>query len=177
MVMYDVATRKDLDIQWAAAAVHKPQLVQQYGIHDPRDVFVLLYKLLLERLQGWLQKEDSLGRLFLDQQHDRIVSGRHNEIIADHHRLQSTGTGYLTIDRVIDQPFFMQSKYSNHIQIADLFAYNVKRQLEMGFGNKYSFYERILPCCRGYRNWWGGHMQSPYGLKVFPVLDVSHPIK
>jgi hypothetical protein len=126
---------------------------------------------LLERLQGWLSPESGLddrGRLFVDQQHDGYINAPHEAIIDAHRKYQVAGTGYVTCDRIIEQPFFMQSDHSPLIQIADVFAYNVYRKVRdyRGTTKMYPFYERILPKCRGYKNWYGGRMEAPYGLKI-----------
>jgi hypothetical protein len=129
-------------------------------------VFFKLYTYLLERLHGWAEREGTHGRLFLDQQHQGLVNTRHDEIVAQHRALLREGTRLQAVDRIIEQPFFMESDSSVHIQLADVLAYNVLRQVRDGFDKPYSFYTRILPKCRGYSTWHKG--PAPYGLKVEP---------
>ena len=152
--------------EWAAVALSKASLLRQYGIAKPRDVFFRLYMCLLERLHGWAESEDTFGRLFLDQQHQGLVNTRHDEIIAQHRTFLQNGTPRQAVDRIIEQPFFMESDSSVHIQLADLLAYNVLRQARDGFEKPYPFYQRVLPKCRGYSTWHGG--PAPYGLEIEP---------
>jgi uncharacterized protein DUF3800 len=153
-------------LEWAAVAFSKTHLLHRYGIGKPRDVFFRMYMYLLERLHGWANREGSYGRLFLDQQHQGLVNTRHDEIIAQHRTLLQAGTPFQAIDRIIEQPFFMESDSSAHIQLADVLAYNVLRQVLDGVANPYPYYQRILPKCRGYSTWYKG--QTPYGFKVEP---------
>ena len=119
---------------------------------------------LLERLHGWANRDKTYGRLFLDQQHQGLVNTRHDDIIKQHRALLQVGTPFQAVDRVIEQPFFMESDSSAHIQLADVLAYNALRQVRDGFATPYPFYHRILPKCRGYSTWYRG--QTPYGFKV-----------
>jgi hypothetical protein len=152
--------------EWAAAACSKTHLRNHYGITKPRDVFFRMYTRLLERLHGWADCENTYGRLFLDQQHQGLVNTRHDEIIAQHRTLLQQGTPLQSVDRIIEQPFFMESDSSVHIQLADVLAYNVLRQVRDGFERPYRFYQRILPKCRGFSTWHKG--PAPYGLTVEP---------
>jgi hypothetical protein len=157
-----------LPIEWAAVAFSKSYLLHTHGINDSRSIFFRLYMYLLERLHGWCKRENTYGRLFLDQQHQQLVNATHDEIIKQHHQLLVAGTGWQPVDRIIEQPFFMESRYSVHIQLADILAYNVLRQIRNGFANPYPYYARILPKCRGYSSWYGGNLRAPFGFKIEP---------
>ena len=152
--------------EWSAVAYSKTYLLGHYGIAKPRDVFFRLYMYLLERLHDWASLEGTYGRLFLDQQHQGLVNTRHDEIIAQHRTLLQEGTPRQAVDRIIEQPFFMESDNSVHVQLADVLAYNVVRQARDGFENPYPFYQRILPKCRGYSMWHNGPV--PNGLRIEP---------
>jgi Protein of unknown function (DUF3800) len=156
----------DAPFEWAAVAFSKAHLLRHYGVSQPRDVFFRLYMYLLERLHGWANREGTYGRLFLDQQHQGLVNARHNEIIAQHRALLRSGTPFQAVDRIIEQPFFMESGSSVHIQLADVLAYNVLRQVRDGFAQPYVYYNRILPKCRGYATWYQG--PAPFGFKIEP---------
>lgn len=89
--------------------------------------------------------------------------------IQRHRQLLTAGTGWQSVDRIIEQPFFMVSKYSVHIQLADILSYNVMRHARdggYGDGNAYAYYTRILPKCRGYNSWYGGNMRALFGCKL-----------
>ena len=152
--------------EWAAVAFSKAHLLHHYGITQSRDVFFRLYMYLLERLHGWANREGTYGRVFLDQQHQGLVNARHGEIVEEHRMLLRQGTPFQPVDRIIEQPFFMESDTSVHIQLADVLAYNVLRQVRDGFATPYPYYTRILPKCRGYATWFKG--VAPFGLKVEP---------
>jgi hypothetical protein len=94
------------------------------------------------------------------------VNTRHDEIIKQHRALLQGGTPFQPVDRIIEQPFFMESDTSAHVQLADILAYNVLRQVRDGFATPYPFYQWILPKCRGYSTWHKG--PAPYGFKVEP---------
>jgi Protein of unknown function (DUF3800) len=128
--------------EWAAVAYSKTHLLRQYGIARPRDVFFWLYTHLLERLHEWACRENTYGRLFLDQQHQGLVNTRHAEIIAQHRTLLQKGTPHQAVDRIIEQPFFMESDTSVHVQLADILAYNIVRQARDGFEKPYPFFRR-----------------------------------
>jgi hypothetical protein len=102
----------------------------------------------------------------MDQQHQGLVNARHDEIIKQHRTLLRAGTPFQPIDRIIEQPFFMESETSVHVQLADVLAYNVLRQVRDGFGTPYPYYTRILRKCRGYSTWYKG--PTPFGLKIEP---------
>lgn len=157
-----------LPIEWAAVAFSKQYLLKNYGISAPRDIFFRLYMYLLERLHGWCKVDRTLGRVFMDQQHQQLVNATHDEIIKRHRLLLAAGTGWQSVECVIEQPFFMESKYSVHIQLADILAYNALRQVRDGFANPYQYYQRMLPKCRGYSTWYGGAHRTPFGFKVEP---------
>lgn len=152
--------------EWSAVAFSKAHLLHRYGIAKPRDVFFRMYMYLMERLHGWARRERCYGRLFLDQQHQGLVNTRHDEIIAQHRALLQAGTPFQAIDRIVEQPFFMESDSSVHVQLADVLAYNALRQVRDGFAKPYPFYQRILPKCRGYSTWYKG--LTPFGFKVEP---------
>jgi hypothetical protein len=67
-----------LPIEWAAVAFSKEYMLRTYGISASRDIFFRLYMFLLERLHGWCTRENTVGRIFLDQQ---LVNATHDEII------------------------------------------------------------------------------------------------
>lgn len=150
--------------QWCAVAINKPGAIRKLGIASASELFKLAYVLLLERLHGWCKLENTTGRLFIDQQETNLLGGAYHELVeVDHFNLREHGTGWLVPDRIIERPYFIDSCRSNHMQLADILAYNVYHHVAYN-DRAYPFYQKALRKVRGNMRPDGSY----FGLKIYP---------
>jgi len=64
----------------------------------------------------------------------------HEAIIREHERLRDTEC-WIPPTRVVERPYFQDSARSNHVQLADVVAYNVLRRSRDE--TEYPYYRRI----------------------------------
>jgi hypothetical protein len=148
-----------LPFSWAACAIHKPAVASSLGLSGVRDVYALAYVTLVDRLNRWCALDRKPGRLFIDQR-DRDLHGKAENIaLHGRHRDKSMPTNG---PRVVERPYFHESARSNHIQLADIIAYNVQRRFR-GNDSSYPHFVRILPKLRGHHDLAG----SNEGLVVY----------
>lgn len=141
------ATIDALPFQWSAAVIHKPTAVRQRLLQSSHDLFALSYAMLLERLDRWCAATRTPARLFVDQR-DGTLFGRTHRRIVDLHDRYRMNRGTFDVPRVVERPYFHDSSRSNHIQLADVIAYNVLRRFRDDDPH-YSYFERIAPkLCR-----------------------------
>ncbi|MBV8299057.1 MAG: DUF3800 domain-containing protein [Candidatus Eremiobacteraeota bacterium] len=96
-------------------------------------------------MDHWCAEAGTPGRLFVDQR-ERDLHGRtHRPIVAVHDN--RPGSPETSVTRVVERPYFHDSSRSNHIQLADIIAYNVLRRFRNGDPN-YPYFTRILPKLR-----------------------------
>jgi hypothetical protein len=151
-------------LEWCAAAINKPGAVKRHGISSASELFKLAYVLLLERLHGWCDREGTVGRLFIDQQETNLLGGAFHELVeTDHFNLQQRGTGWQTLSNIVERPYFVDSRRSNHMQLADVLAYNVYRRC-MQNAPTYPYFQRAIRKVRGNAKPDGSY----YGLKIYP---------
>lgn len=119
--------------------------------------------ILIERLHGWCNQENTLGRIFIDQQELNLLGRAYHELIAkDHFNLRADGTGWQKVDNIIERPYFIDSCRSNHMQLADILAYNLYHKYT--YAGAYPYFNKILRKVRGNQRPDGGY----FGLKVYP---------
>ncbi|HYK54469.1 MAG TPA: DUF3800 domain-containing protein [Candidatus Eremiobacteraceae bacterium] len=159
--LYDEINK--LPFEFCSIVINKDDAIKQHGLKKGRELFRLAYMLLIERLHGWVNQEGSYGRIFVDQQAESLLGQQHDELIEDHYKLTARGSGWQQVSRIIERPFFCHSRYSNHIQIADLLAYNVYRRYANNEGG-YPFFIKTMRKVRGNMKPDGSH----YGLKLYP---------
>ena len=159
----------DAPFEWCGVALNKPEAVKAKGIATASELFKLAFVLLIERLHGWCQRENSLGRLFIDQQEGNLLGGAYHDLIEkDHFDLRADGTGWQQVDNIIERPYFIDSSRSNHTQLTDIIAYDVYRYYADG-KKPYVFFNKIYRKARGNSNPITG---AVYGLKDTPKNDV-----
>jgi hypothetical protein len=78
-------------------------------------------------------------------------------------RFQRTGTRWGNVDRVIEAPFFLDSRFNSGVQVVDLCAYAVRRYLE---NNEEDRFERIFS--KFYRTGTGLHGLRHYTFRGCP---------
>jgi hypothetical protein len=153
-----------MPFEWCAVALDKAATIAKHGFSDSGKFFTFAYKLLVEKLQGWLEQENNYGRLFIDQQEHNLLAGAKHDLIAEGHRsLRRAGSGWQQIDRIIERPYFHNSLDSHHTQLADVLAYNVYRRYTRN-EPEYPYFVKILSKVRGKIRPDGTY----YGLKIYP---------
>lgn len=131
-----------LPFAWSAAIVHKPTVARNLGCRSTHDVFALAYTSLIALIDERCRCTERPARLFLDQQERNIEGTAHDEIARFHYRHRGRQTELHRI-RIIERPYFQDSARSNHMQLADILAYNVLRQCREGRVS-YPYFTRIL---------------------------------
>jgi hypothetical protein len=152
-----------LPITLVSSVIDKEKYFQQY---DDEQVEFRGWKHLVERCEmgiGDLSYEGGSyqnGLIITDHN----TSDAHDEIIRSFLQLiRLKGTGYLTINHLIEEPLFVVSKFRNLIQLADAVAYCTVKYL---LGDQFfvSQFEKIKP---RFRHNLTGDITN-YGLKIFP---------
>ncbi len=104
-------------------AIDKIRHVAQYAM--PRAPEFLTYEFMIERFDYFLdQRDDKVGLVVADD-----AKGQEETIRQAHARYRSGGTGWQTINHVVETPFFVPSHYSCMLQIADVAAWWCGRSL------------------------------------------------
>ena len=129
-----------LPFAWCASVVHGPTITDAAFLRGSYDLFALSYRTLLQLLDQWCAVSDDPGRLFLDQRDPNLYGRAHRTIVAMHEGLRRRDSR--GVPRVIGRPYFHDSARSNHIQLADIIAYNVLRRFRNG-DPRYPYYVRI----------------------------------
>lgn len=90
------------------------------------DAVDLAFSQVVTRFEAFLsRRQKQWGLLAVD--HDQAKARRLTTMVEG---FQRTGTQWREIDRVIEAPFFFDSKYNAGVQLADLCTYSVRRYLE-----------------------------------------------
>ena len=152
---------RGLPVQWCASAIRKETAINRFGLRDSDELFKMAYMLLVERLHGWCAQENNVGRLFIDQQEHNLLGAVHALIEREHYDLRQRGSGWQDVSRIIERPYFHDSKRSSHTQLADILAYNVYKGLRYG-NPPDDYYRWTMAKVRGNPRPDG----SVYGLKV-----------
>jgi hypothetical protein len=88
----------------------------------------------------------------------------HDVIEQDHFGFQDFGTGFLKCKNIVERPYFIDSCRSNHMQLADILAYNVYRRVVTD-NERYPFFVKTIRKVRGN---WNPQSGGYYGLKIYP---------
>lgn len=121
--VFDVLNALEIKVIWAA--VDKIKLYSSWHPHQ------LAFLFIVERIEDYLQKEDSLGLLVADE--NKEVEQRLIENLQKYKR-GNTGFGWrpTPIRQIVDSIHFVQSKNNHLIQCVDLIAYfALKRHRQM----------------------------------------------
>ncbi len=168
--LYEVLLAYDVVI--IASVIDKHQIQNQY--HTPQSPSSLAYRLLFERIELFLKKQDGVyGILIFDKINEAQFrkKGYENLLAQQHLRYLERGTEFVQVNQIAEGLLFIPSHENNILQLADLCAYNIYRQFhdygtewESGFQNKYPYFARIEPKldCDATGNYRG------YGIKKFP---------
>lgn len=159
--LYDLID--SLPFEWCASALDKQATIVKHGLTTSSELFKFAYMLLVERLHGWCTAEQNVGRLFVDQQEHNLIGATHDLIKRDHFQLREQGTGWVRPTAIIERPYFQDSSRSQHMQLADVLAYNVYRRCVSNDAS-YSYFLKTLRKVRGNCRPDGGY----YGLKIYP---------
>lgn len=136
-----------------AAVIDKRQLQKRRdNLEQPNG---LAYRLLFESIEVFLNQEvDDFGMVIFDKISDMMLKkhGYEDLLYRQHVRYLEKGTGFLSINRIIEGLLFIPSNENNLIQLADLCAYNIYRQfLNHGtewekqgkFRHRYEFFKLV----------------------------------
>jgi hypothetical protein len=132
-----------LPFVWNAAVVHKPTAARDFGCRSNHDVFALAYTSLIALIDERCRRVKRPARLFMDQQERSIEGSAHDEIARFNYRYRD-GQMEQHRTRIIERPYFQDSTRSNHMQLADILAYNVLRHCRER-KVPYPYFARILP--------------------------------
>ena len=86
------------------------------------------FEQVVSRFEQYLENAQR-GHGILIHDNNESVARRHTELM---NRFLKAGTLWTNIERVIETPFFVDSKLSDMVQLADLAAYALRRYLENG---------------------------------------------
>ena len=136
--LYSVIER--LPFAWCASVLHKPSVVHRMPGAAGGDLFIRAYLDLLPSLDLWCRCAGKAGRLFVDQREARLHGSIHAGIVREHEGLREAAPARGS--HVVERPYFHDSARSNHIQLADVIAYNVLRRVRDGDA-RYPYYRRI----------------------------------
>jgi len=90
------------------------------------------FEQVVTRFQTYLtrvSKEDSQLYGILVHDNNATVAKKHTDMMR---RFHTSGTFWRPIDNIVETPFFVDSKLTRMVQVADLFSYALRRYLENG---------------------------------------------
>lgn len=134
-------------------AVHQESLEK---LKDDVVIYIQIFKLLIERFQFLLSREEEYGIIYIDSR------DTDEDIQEAHYRLQRKGTQYLDFDNIVGVSAPIRDEFSRGIQLADLTLAGVRAHLQ-GLNSRY--YRYIFPHMD--RNPTDGSINGT-GIKVFP---------
>lgn len=92
--------------------------------------YILAYSYILQIAEQYLQEADDNGILIADEQDTQNTIANDTLEV-----LRAINEPEIKINRVVEKSFFINSHDSNLLQLADIFAYYVKRYYEIGLKN------------------------------------------
>jgi hypothetical protein len=133
-----------LPFAWCGAAIHKAFACERLNVNDGHTLFSLAYRTTVEQLHSWCINGGRVGRFFVDQR-ERNLDGRvHRDIGKLHERFPDWTTHAQRVCRIVERPYFQDSRRSHHLQLADIIAYNVLRRFREN-DPTYPYFVRVLP--------------------------------
>jgi hypothetical protein len=153
-----------LPFAWCASVVHGPTVMGASAVRGSHDLFAASYRTLLGQLDRWCAFVGEPGRLFLDQRDPNLYGRAHRTIVTMHDDCRREGSSQPA--RVIERPYFHDSARSNHIQLADIIAYNVLRRFRND-DPRYPYYVRVCSKLRRFEGTSAGGLivDAPGGLE------------
>jgi hypothetical protein len=103
-------------------ALDKQAHMRKYASPDPPED--ITYEFMIERFDRFLQNRREHGVIVSDDQ-----KGSEDRIRVAHSRYRRRGTGWTSIDHVIETPFFAPSHWSRMLQIVDVATWLLARKL------------------------------------------------
>lgn len=148
-----------LPFAWCGVAIYKAFARERLNVDDGQTLFELAYRATVERLHRWCVEVDRVGRFFVDQR-ERNLDGRiHRDIAKLHECFSDWTTNHERACRIVERPYFQDSRRSHHLQLADIVAYNVLRRFREN-DPAYPYFARIMP-----------KLWAPDGLAVYGPDD------
>lgn len=131
------------EITLIAAVINKNNMLKEYGQNAyPPNIYAM--ELLLERISLFMNKNhnDKQAIIIADKCSNNIEGLLNKNHIE--HRNKHGGYTWKNLSIIIENLLFVDSKYSNFIQLTDICAYNVFRAFKDKNPN-YEFFRKILP--------------------------------
>jgi len=136
---------------------------KQYFNGLPKDVINKSHELLIERIENYLREYHSKhnGLIIYDEKNKQNMQALS---LLQQNVINKRRTSAITINHIIELPFFVKSEFSNGIQLTDMCAYSINKAFSRNDFN-YEDFRRILPSF--YRS--NQSQKKKYdGIKVFP---------
>lgn len=145
-----------------SVVVNKDAMLKTYGQSaDPPNLYA--YKLLLERISLFLNDKNAEGIVICDRyanQTDDLLNQTH---VHTHH---NGGYSWKKLKNIKENLFFVDSKFNNLIQLADICSYNVFRAFTYDEPD-YPYFQKTLPLVRKV----DGYSLLKVGITVRPNPD------
>ena len=119
--------------------VNKEAYKPKYSIYE--DAF----EQLISRFQRFIQNVSPNDYGIIAMDNNQTISQRINILSNLFH---ASGTRYVSIPNIIDTPYFVDSKMTSMIQIADIVAYGARRFYEKGDSTLYDIYKSRIDANR-----------------------------
>jgi len=104
-----------------ACVIDKPAFARQHAFPDP---YVKAYEFLVERIDRWAEERNEIAMIVMDSR-----GGDEDRMRRLHRHFLTHGTSYQQIRFCIEQPFFVDSRLTTGVQIADVAAYIIGRAI------------------------------------------------
>lgn len=154
--LYD--TIRLLPITVISVGIDKQQMQLQ---HPLKSVFSLAWTFLVERFDNFIDDNSPLEKgLIIVDQSSKMPEKEICRIVSS---LRRSGSGFQSIDCLVEEPIFIKSDIREGIQLADACAYCTLKQLN-GY-QKFVPYWNVL---HGKLRRSSGGKVDGYGLKIFP---------
>jgi hypothetical protein len=165
--LYEVILDQSCPKTIISIVINKDAMLKTYG-QAAEHPNLYAYRLLLERISLFLNDKNENGIVICDRyanQTDDLLNQNH---VHTHH---AGGYSWKKLKNIKENLFFVDSKFNNLIQLADICSYNVFRAFRFDEPN-YPYFQKILPLFRKV----DGYSLLKVGLTVRPNPDkVSQP--
>lgn len=121
------------------------------------------YKLLLERIQHFMNNHPKHNALIIM---DDTGANLNRKIALMHARLLGIGDEVMDFKNIVEYPFFVSSKLSNGVQLADIVAYTIYHSFRYNKPD-YEYIQKLRPYISRHRD----KSEVLAGLKVWPESE------
>jgi hypothetical protein len=149
-----------------ACVIDKPAFANQNAFPDP---YVKAHEFLVERIDRWAEERNEIAMIVMDSR-----GGDEDRMRRLHRHFLTHGTSYQRIRFCIEQPFFVDSRLTTGVQIADVAAYIIGRAIREavqmhrdGQDPRSAFLDARFASLAPYLRKVQGEVDR-YGLKIWP---------